>query len=65
MATIYEVIFQAIELVFPIAIVEHLFFGFILEFLVFSLALSVLVITAYIPIIIAIRLALRGVKKWF
>ena len=65
MENIYQVIYSALEFAFPIEILEHAFFGFILQTTVFTLALGVVIITAYIPILIAFRLALRGVKKWF
>lgn len=65
MVTIYEIIWTPIELIFPIAIIEHALFGLILELTAFIMSWLVLVIIAYIPLLIAYRLTLRGVKKWF
>jgi len=65
MENIYEIIYSALELVYPISILEHAFYGFVLEMVVFLLAFGVVFLSAYFPIILAFRLALKGIKQWF
>jgi hypothetical protein len=65
MANIYEIIYSALELVYPLYILEHALYGFILEMVVFLLAFGVVFLSAYFPIILAFRLALKGIKQWF
>jgi hypothetical protein len=65
MANIYEIIYSALEVVYPLYILEHALYGFILEMVVFLLAFGVVFLSAYFPIILAFRLALKGIKQWF
>jgi hypothetical protein len=65
MANIYEIIYSALELVYPLYILEHALYGFILEMVVFLLAFGVVFLSAYFPIILAFRLSLKGLKQWF
>jgi hypothetical protein len=65
MANIYEIIYSALELVYPLYILEHALYGFILEMVVFLLAFGVVFLSAYFPIVLAFRLALKGIKQWF
>jgi hypothetical protein len=65
MENIYQVIYSALELVYPVTILEHALYGFILEMVVFLLAFGVLFLSAYFPFILAFRLAMKGIKQWF
>jgi hypothetical protein len=65
MVNIYEIIYSALELVYPLYILEHALYGFILEMVVFLLAFGVVFLSAYFPIVLAFRLALKGIKQWF
>jgi hypothetical protein len=65
MENIYQVIYSALELVYPVSILEHALYGFILEMVVFLLAFGVLFLSAYFPFILAFRLAMKGIKQWF
>jgi hypothetical protein len=65
METIYEIIYYPISFIFPDIILNDSFFSFIIDFTVFSLAWLILIVIAYLPILLAFRLTLRGVKKWF
>jgi hypothetical protein len=65
METIYEIIYYPISFIFPDIILNDAFFSFIIDFTVFSLAWLILIVIAYLPILLAFRLTLRGVKKWF
>jgi hypothetical protein len=65
MANIYEIIYSALELVYPLYILEHSLYGFILEMVVFLLAFGVVFLSAYFPILLAFRISLKGLKQWF
>jgi hypothetical protein len=65
MENIYEIIYSALELVYPLYILEHALYGFILEMVIFLLAFGVVFLSAYFPIVLAFRLALKGIKQWF
>jgi hypothetical protein len=65
MENIYQVIYSALELVYPVTILEHALYGFILEMVVFLLAFGVVFLSAYFPFILAFRLAMKGIKQWF
>jgi hypothetical protein len=65
MESIYEIIYSALELVYPLYILEHVLYGFILEMVVFLLAFGVVFLSAYFPILLAFRISLKGLKQWF
>jgi hypothetical protein len=62
---IYEIIRTPIDLIFPIEIIDHALYGFILEATVFTLTWLFLFSISYVPFLISYRLVLKGVKRWF
>ncbi len=62
---IYEIIRTPIDLIFPIEIIDHALYGFILEATVFTLTWLFLFSISYIPFLISYRLVLKGVRRWF
>ncbi len=62
---IYEIIETPIHLIFPVEIIEHALYGFILEATVFTLTWLFLFSISYVPFLISYRLALKGIKRWF